>query len=192
MTNILMIIAALVLLIGGFIIYNYESSTIAQDTTSTPVVNDAKTQTADTEPNTIEPREINTNTPVIANTKTLDLSNQGLKKVPGDTFNQTEIQELNVANNFLDGSLQAEVRNLQNLKVLNLSNNNFTGVPAEIGQLQNLEVLDLSNNNLTGLPYELGNLSNLKALNLKGNNYSTADLNIIKQKLSSAVVIETD
>lgn len=136
----------------------------------------------------------NQNTNLSSNTQTnnkLDLSGQNLTKSPDYIFNQTGLDELNLSNNKIDGSLQAEIRNLQNLKVLNLSNNNFTGVPAEIGQLKNLEILDLSNNFITGLPYELGNLSKLKSLNLSGNNYSEIDLAEIKQKLPASVVIKT-
>lgn len=121
----------------------------------------------------------------------LNLSGQGLTKAPGYIFSQTGIEELNLSNNALDGSLQAEVRQLQNLKILNLSNNKFTGVPAEIGQLKNLEVLNLSNNQLTGLPYELGNLSKLKLLDLSGNAYSEADLSKIRASLPSSTVIKT-
>ena len=61
----------------------------------------------------------------------------------------------------------------------------MTGLPAEIGQLHNLEVLDVSNNKLTGLPYELGNLQNLKVFNISGNEYSTYDQGIIAEKLPS-------
>ncbi|MFH1822100.1 MAG: leucine-rich repeat domain-containing protein [Patescibacteria group bacterium] len=119
----------------------------------------------------------------------LDFSNQNLEKIPENVFKQTNLEELNVSNNKLTGAIQAEIRHLQNLKVLNLSNNLMTGVPAEIGQLQKLEILDLSNNQLTGLPYELGNLKNLKTLYIFGNNYSELDLSIIEQNLPSTVEI---
>lgn len=122
----------------------------------------------------------------------LDLSGQELKKVPDYVFTKTGIQKLDLSNNNLGGSLQAEVRQLQNLKVLNLNNNHFAGVPAEIGQLKNLEELNLSNNQITGLPYELGNLSNLKILNLRGNDYSQADLEIIKKTLPVTTEVLTD
>ncbi len=123
---------------------------------------------------------------------TLDLSGQGLSKTPAYVFSVEALEQLDLSNNSLEGSLQAEVRMLKNLKVLDLSNNKFTGVPAEIGQLKNLEVLDLSNNSITGLPNELANLSNLKLLNLQGNDYSKVDLVGIKQKLPSTVEIRVD
>lgn len=119
----------------------------------------------------------------------VDLSGQGLTRVSDVVFRNTDTEELNLANNALSGSLPGEIRFLQNLKVLNLSNNQFTGVPAEIGQLQNLEVLDLSNNGITGLPSELGNLRNLKILNVSGNDYSAADLAGIQAQLPSTVQI---
>lgn len=121
----------------------------------------------------------------------LDLSNTGLKKVPMDVFSKVSLESLDVSNNQLEGSLQAEIRHLQKLKILDLSNNKFSGVPAEIGQLQNLEVLNLSNNQITGLPYELGNLSNLKLLDLSGNQYSEADLAIIQKTLPKDTIIKT-
>lgn len=96
---------------------------------------------------------------------------------------------LNVSNNSLTGSIQSQIGNLNNLKILDASNNNMTGVPAEIGQLQKLEILNLSNNNLTGLPNEL---VNLKTLNLSGNEYSTHDLDIIRNGLPSTTNIIID
>lgn len=121
----------------------------------------------------------------------LDLSGQGLTSVPKSVFEKVDLESLDLSHNVLSGALQAEVRNLQNLKDLDLSSNNFTGVPAEIGQLKNLEILNLSNNKLTGLPYELGNLSRLRILNISGNNYAEADLAKIKENLPKTTTIIT-
>ena len=123
---------------------------------------------------------------------TLDLSGEGLTKVPDNVFTKTAVVELDLSNNNLSGALPGEVRHLSNLRVLDLSDNDFTGVPAEVGQLSKLEVLDLSNNSLTGLPQELGNLKNLKTLDLRGTNYSAQDLVVIQAGLSSDVTIKTD
>lgn len=138
---------------------------------------------------------VSQNEPVVPPKNTghiIDLSSNGLTKAPEYIFSRTAVTQLDLSNNSLEGSLPAEVRQLQNLRVLNLSNNNFTGVPAEIGQLRKLEVLNLSNNQLTGLPYELGNLSNLQVLDLRGNQYSTQDLARIKENLPSTIVIKVD
>lgn len=127
-----------------------------------------------------------------SNSKTnnvLDLSNQGLEKIPAYVFEEKNIEELNISNNRISGAIQAEIRHLDNLKSLDASNNRMTGVPAEIGQLKKLEILDLSNNQITGLPYELGNLQTLKVLNLSGNEYSEYDLSIIEEDLPGEVNI---
>lgn len=121
--------------------------------------------------------------------KNLDLSSHGLTSIPSYVFNQKNLEELDVSHNSLTGAIQSQIGQLRNLKILNASYNQMTGVPAEVGQLQNLQVLDLSYNQLTGLPNELGNLKNLKTLNLSGNSYSQQDLDYIRSKLPSAVNI---
>jgi Leucine-rich repeat (LRR) protein len=122
-------------------------------------------------------------TPTVANSKRLDLSDQGLTKLPNYVFSRTDLEELVISNNRITGALQGEIRNLKNLRILRAGNNQMTGVAAEIGQLQNLEILDLSNNKITGLPNELANLKNLKTLNLSGNQYSQQDLDVIRRAL---------
>lgn len=122
----------------------------------------------------------------------MDLSGQGLEKLPSYVLSRTDLEELDISDNNLTGALPSEIGKLTKLKVLNASNNSMTGVPAEIGHLPNLEVLDLSNNQLTGLPNELGQLTKLKVLNLSGNSYSVQDLDTITKGLSSGVDIIVD
>ncbi|NCN07924.1 leucine-rich repeat domain-containing protein [Candidatus Falkowbacteria bacterium] len=122
----------------------------------------------------------------------LDISNKALTRLPDYIIRLDNLEELNISNNKLTGSLPAEIKNLSKLKILDLSNNLMTGIPAEIGQLPNLEILNLANNQLTGLPYELGNLKNLKTLNLSGNNYAQPDLDVILKTLPSDVKIITN
>ncbi|MEY3784636.1 MAG: hypothetical protein RLZZ230_958 [Candidatus Parcubacteria bacterium] len=104
----------------------------------------------------------------------------------------SDVQVLDLSGKGMSGSLKAEIRQLTKLRQLDLSGNNFTGLPAEIGQLSKLEILNLSGNPLTGLPQELGNLRNLKQLNLKGTQYSAQDLDIIKSKLPAETKIMVD
>jgi hypothetical protein len=122
----------------------------------------------------------------------VNLSGRNLRAVAQDIFAIQGVTTLDLSNNVLTGSLPAEVRLLSNLRVLDLSDNQFTGVPAEIGQLAELRVLDLSNNPITGLPYEIGNLSKLEKLDLSGTKYSRQDLQVIKEKLPPSMVIVTD
>lgn len=121
----------------------------------------------------------------------LDLSNKKLTKLPSYVLDLTNLVELNISGNEITGALPAEIRRLQNLQVLNASNNLMSGVPAEIGQLKNLRILNLANNQLTGLPNELANLKNLTTFNLSGNNYSQTDLDTIIKGLPSSVQIIT-
>ncbi|HCC04835.1 TPA: hypothetical protein DEP58_00835 [Patescibacteria group bacterium] len=124
---------------------------------------------------------------------TLSLRDQNLQEVPPYVFERLGIEKLDLSHNTLEGALQAEIRFLSELVVLDLSYNAFTGVPAEIGQLNNLKVLNLSHNNLTGLPYEIGNLQNLTQLDLRGNSaVSKNDIEIIRERLPESTEILVD
>lgn len=123
---------------------------------------------------------------------TRDLSGQGLMEVPSDVFTAPQLTILDLSHNSLHGTLPAEIRFLENLRVLDLSDNTFTGVPAEVGRLTHLQTLDLSNNPITNLPHEIGNLKHLEVLDLRGTHYSQQDLAIIRQKLPTNVEIKIE
>jgi len=119
----------------------------------------------------------------------VDLSGQGLRKVPDDILAREDVTSLDLSHNELEGALPAEIRNMRSLRTLDVSGNRMTGVPAEVGQLRELRVLDLSDNRLTGLPYELGNLQRLEVLDVSGNAYSEQDLSRIQSELPATTVI---
>lgn len=171
---VLITIIVVIALIGG--VYNALSPSKTSDTQTSEQGNGPATKSVDF-------------SSTIKSGNKLDVSGQNLKKIPESVFAKTNLEELNVSNNLLTGAIQAEIRHLQNLKILNASNNQMTGVPAEIGQLGDLEVLNLSNNQLTGLPYELGNLKKLRVLDISGNKYSEQDLEVIRKSLPSSVNI---
>ncbi|MFL6273920.1 MAG: COR domain-containing protein [Blastocatellia bacterium] len=62
-----------------------------------------------------------------------------------------------------------QISRLEQLKVLDLTNNKLTALPDWLSNLTNLTTLDLSNNELTALPDWLANLTNLTVLYLTGN-----------------------
>ena len=64
---------------------------------------------------------------------------------------------------------QEDIKNLTNLKTLNLSDNILIELPKTIGDLTNVENLFLSGNNLKKLPKNIVNLKNLKWLSLLDN-----------------------
>jgi M6 family metalloprotease-like protein len=84
------------------------------------------------------------------------------------------VQNLDLTNNQLAGSLPASIGNLKSLQTLNLGNNQLSGsIPSEVGELVNLERLLLNNNQFSGsIPGELGGLAQLGQLMLSGNQLS--------------------
>nr|GME04056.1 probable LRR receptor-like serine/threonine-protein kinase At3g47570 [Ipomoea batatas] len=73
--------------------------------------------------------------------------------------------------NLLSGVIPSEVRDLQNLQLLFLSNNQFSGeIPQTLFTLTSLSSLHMDNNNLDGkIPSSVGNFRILNELFLSGN-----------------------
>ena len=78
--------------------------------------------------------------------------------------------------------LPSEIGQLTNLTGLDLRNNQFSSLPPEICQLTKLQKLILGNNRLATLPLEICKLTNLTELNLRNNQFSSLPLEICKLK----------
>ncbi|KNA03572.1 hypothetical protein SOVF_207770 [Spinacia oleracea] len=81
-----------------------------------------------------------------------------------------QLRLLDLSNNRLNGSI-SPLSNCSNLKHVYLSHNDFSGeIPPEFGSLQRLLRLDVSDNNLQGpLPAELKNLTRLLTFRVQNN-----------------------
>ncbi|GFQ03488.1 probable LRR receptor-like serine/threonine-protein kinase at1g56130 [Phtheirospermum japonicum] len=95
-------------------------------------------------------------------------------EIPQELFNLTELMDLNLDQNVLNGSIPRAMGKLSKMQYLALGINNFTGpVPAELGNLTKLIVLSFSSNSLQGtLPPELGKLTSLQQLWASDNNFT--------------------
>jgi small GTP-binding protein len=102
----------------------------------------------------------------------LDLSVDGLRALPPEIAQLTNLRELNLSNNQLS-VLPREIGQLTNLTQLYLYSNQLRALPPEIGQLTYLRKLYLSNNQLRTLPPEIGQLTNLTQLDLSRNKLRT-------------------
>ncbi|KAF8391022.1 hypothetical protein HHK36_023322 [Tetracentron sinense] len=85
-----------------------------------------------------------------------------------------KLMELDLSNNFLNGSIPSSVFKIKNLNVLVLSNNHISGELPHIVYMKNLAVLQLANNSLHGkLPPSLKKIcGNLRMLDLGDNKFS--------------------
>jgi Leucine-rich repeat (LRR) protein len=85
-----------------------------------------------------------------------------------------ELGVLDLSNNSMTGSLPTEIAELTGLQVLDLHSNSFSGaLVTEVGNLSALTVLDLRNNSFSGpLVPQLGSILDLELLDCSYNNLS--------------------
>ena len=114
----------------------------------------------------------------------LDLAGLGLRSLPPQVWNVTNLTSLHLEYNELS-SLPSEIGNLTSLTNLYLGHNQLTELPPEIGNLTSLRDLDLSNNQLTELPPQIGDLVGLEWLSVRNNRLTAIPQSMVKlEKLS--------
>ncbi|KAF8021079.1 hypothetical protein BT93_G1490 [Corymbia citriodora subsp. variegata] len=93
--------------------------------------------------------------------------------VKGDALicGQSNLKILDVSNNNFSGHLPNQFGNFKDLEFLDLSWNSISGpIPTSIGQLLSLRMLRLSSNKLSGnIPESIGQLSNLEEMDIGDN-----------------------
>ncbi|CAL4964203.1 unnamed protein product [Urochloa decumbens] len=99
-------------------------------------------------------------------------SNRFAGKLPSSLANlSTNLQSLEIQNNYISGTILPEIGNLASLQVIEFSSNLLTGViPESIGKLTQLSQLYLGSNKLSGpIPFSIGNLTTLSYLDANDN-----------------------
>ena len=82
-----------------------------------------------------------------------------------------KLEELYLGANKLR-EIPAEIGNLKELRLLDISNNELVHLPTSMKKLDYLEKLYLGYNKLTALPTEIGDLTNLKEMYVRGNPFT--------------------
>ncbi|KAF8021068.1 hypothetical protein BT93_G1479 [Corymbia citriodora subsp. variegata] len=84
---------------------------------------------------------------------------------------QSNLKIIDVSNNNFSGNLPSQFGNFKDLEFLDLSWNSISGpIPTSVGQLLSLRTLQLSSNKLSGnIPESIGQLSNLETMDIHGN-----------------------
>jgi Leucine-rich repeat (LRR) protein len=120
---------------------------------------------------------------------------------PGSSFSQSDSagisgkptppvisghEEVNLSGMKL-AELPREIFEMENLRILDVSNNNLTLLPGKIKKLKNLRVLDISGNSIYELPFELKRLKFLKEIYLDYDYWHTRQKEV--RKLTNARII---
>lgn len=144
----------------------------------------------------------------------LDLSNRNLSSIPDSIFFLTKLEYLLLGNSFTlypplsalatDNSygqslnkiteIPDEIRNLQQLRTLNICFNDLRSLPKEIIELKKLDTLDLSFNkhlDITKVFRILQEMSWLKSLNIVATNVDTATIDKLRKALPKTKIYAT-
>jgi tRNA A-37 threonylcarbamoyl transferase component Bud32 len=93
-------------------------------------------------------------------------------EIPAQIGDCSNLLNLNLSNNHLNGTIPFQIGNLGSLQdFLDLSYNSISGsIPGNIGKLSSLISLNISNNNLSGkIPDQISGMLSLSSLNLSNN-----------------------
>ncbi|KAK9063282.1 hypothetical protein SSX86_017152 [Deinandra increscens subsp. villosa] len=125
----------------------------------------------------------------------LDLSDNHLHGLLPGHFNKPDLDFLDLSSNGLSGNLEqflcTGIQELRQLRVLNLANNNMSGVISDCWfNWEFLVILNLEKNQFSGkIPSSLGNLSSLLSLEIRDNKLS-GNLPVSLLNSKSLIIIE--
>ncbi|KAF6998983.1 hypothetical protein CFC21_015055 [Triticum aestivum] len=106
--------------------------------------------------------------------------------------NLTFLSLMNLADNYLSGTIPGELGKLPNLHTLNLAGSNLEGnIPKSLGTSNSLSYVNLANNSLTGgIPVSLANSVSLSTLILSRNNLSGEIPSVLFDNSSKLTVVD--
>ncbi|CAG59995.1 uncharacterized protein GVI51_H05995 [Nakaseomyces glabratus] len=117
----------------------------------------------------------------------IDLSNLQIFNISPNLMKYDFLTRLYLNGNGLE-SIPSSIRNLKNLRVLDLSHNKLKELPKEIGNCYQLKYLYFFDNQITTLPWELGNLCNIQFLGCEGNPLDKELLKILTEKSFTGLI----
>ncbi len=117
------------------------------------------------------------NEAINSGSKSLDLANLGLTRIPTEFKQLKNLERLSLRSNKLK-SLPSCICKLSSLKWIELSCNYLRSLPSAIGKLENIETLSVDNNRLKTLPKEMGQLPRFSGLRIFNNRLRMLPANI--------------
>lgn len=115
--------------------------------------------------------------------KVLDLSGNDFKVLPQSFSRLENLTELylNDENKMDINKSLLVIKDLPNLRILHLENDNLKSIPKDLLYFNNLETLFLNNNKLKRTPIELSGLKNLKYIDLHDNKFRLSNQDLQSQ-----------